>query len=419
MAWFPADRDDVSGWRLDVVSLLAILGESLMARHVQPLSASRLCLLPRLLPAPQSFLGARPNRLPTTPAIVCGVYSGTMIHELNYFAETLLPIDGLEKYQVAVYNIMWTENRKRTRRPGQRLTTAFIPRSLRSKSQQPNYETPVPPRALSPINAVTVVSFLLTVGAFIGAVWIRDGAAVLALVAMSLASTLIGLALHWESDLAARPADGPVPEGDVVIRTRDGAFVIIQCSEEIARELYMGPEECNYLVGGQWFTILVGLSMFLVIVSVLLLGNCGWTMQAVITGIYIVLNVLYWATSLLPQNWYWDMSRYDCVDVTPKHIKSAHEPGPAGERPSYTRSLGYAIQATGEVGWVRISGAAPKTTAWDTWLELARANVGNRDWDAVGEKDRLMRESLSRQPSRRHQLPEEAQITMPARRGTA
>ena len=96
MPWFPIGRNDETGWRLDVVSLLAILGESLMSRHVQSLSASKLCLLPRLIPAPQAFLrSSRQVRLLSPAAIVCGVYSGTLVHELNYFADIIHPLGGM------------------------------------------------------------------------------------------------------------------------------------------------------------------------------------------------------------------------------------------------------------------------------------------------------------------------------------
>lgn len=109
MTWFPVGRDETSGWRLDVVSLLAILGESLMVYHIQPLSASMLCLLPRLIPAPQTFLRtARAPRLPSASAIVCGVYSGMLVHELNYFADVIHSTESMKAYQVKVYDITWS-----------------------------------------------------------------------------------------------------------------------------------------------------------------------------------------------------------------------------------------------------------------------------------------------------------------------
>lgn len=208
-----------------------------------------------------------------------------------------------------------------------------------------------------------------------------------------------------------------------MIRTRDGAFIIVHCSEEIAREIYTGPEECNCLVNDQWFRILVGVGSLLVIVSVLFLGSCGWMMQTVIAVIYIILNALYWVASLFPREWIWDLSRYNWEDTTPEHLKAADEPGRDGQAPSYTRSLWYAIQATGEVDWVILSGAAPKTSAWEEWLRLAHAHCGDRKWNAIVQKDELMKSARSQIGSQRsrqvYDQDEEAPATMPTRRETA
>jgi hypothetical protein len=239
---------------------------------------------------------------------------------------------------------------------------------------------------------------------------LKDGVAALALIAIASASTLIGIASHWRPQLASRPTDAVVPRGDIIIRTREGAFIIIHCSEEIARELFMGLEECDYLVSDQWFKVLVGISLFLITLSVIFLGNCTWTMQAVIAVIYMVLNVLYWIASLLPQRLLWDLSRYRCDLVTPENLQAADKVEKDGSNPSFTRSLWFAIQATGEVEWVTVSGAAPRTTAWETWLRLAHANCRNPTWNAVAEKNRLMKEA--RQIS-------QAPASLPVRRETA
>lgn len=378
-SWFPVGRSDTDGWRLDVVSILAILGESLMASHIQPLTASRLCLLPRLLPAPQSFLKYnRELRLPARPAVVCGAHSGALVHQLNYFADILLPASGLDAFQVEVYNITWAHH-------------AYYLRH--SHDPHLRREALVPPHSFSPVNILTVLSSCLTIGAMLWAIDIRDGAAVFALSAMSLASTLVGIACFWNPRLATRPTGAPVPDGDVVIRTRKGAFVIVKCSEEIARELYMGAEDCDYMVNDQWAKVLLGCGTLLVIASVIFLGNCSWTMQVVIAVIYVKLNALYWAASLLPPRWLWNLSRYVPNLETPEHLKGAHKPDGNGKPPNYTRSLWYAIQATGEVDWITTSDAAPKTPAWKAWLEEAYANRNNKDWNPVLVKDHLMEEA--------------------------
>ncbi|KAJ5600952.1 hypothetical protein N7450_002019 [Penicillium hetheringtonii] len=388
MQWFPVGRDDSSGWRLDVVSLITILGESLMARHIQPLTASKLCLLPRIIPAPQAFLGStRAARLPSLPNSVCGVYSGTLVQELNYFANVLLPITNMKSFEVAIWHITLSSKILIQTMMILKPERSFDAMADRSRSQHPEREALVSPRTLSPLNLLTIFSSLLVLGALIWALMLNDGVAVLALVAIASASILIGIASHWRPQLAARPTDAVVPKGDILIRTREGAFVIIQCTEEVARELFMGPRSAIIC----------------------------WTMQAVIAVIYVMLNVFYWIASLLPPSWLWDLSRYRCEEVTPQHLRNADKPKfdeskEIESKPSFTRSLWFAIQATGEVEWVTVSDAAPRTPEWKTWLELAKINCGNPDWDAVGEKDRLMKKAHHRS---------EAPASLPLRRETA
>lgn len=80
---FPSSRND---WRLDIVSILAVLGESHIKIHAQAITASRLCLLPRLLPNPQALLQqARPKRLPYVEDVtVYGVRRGSKRDGLNF-----------------------------------------------------------------------------------------------------------------------------------------------------------------------------------------------------------------------------------------------------------------------------------------------------------------------------------------------
>lgn len=58
--WLPYGVNEETGFRLDIVSLLAVISEYSMAEQAQPLTASWLCFLPQLLPAPQVLL--KPSR---------------------------------------------------------------------------------------------------------------------------------------------------------------------------------------------------------------------------------------------------------------------------------------------------------------------------------------------------------------------
>jgi len=149
----------------------------------------------------------------------------------------------------------------------------------------------------------------------------------------------------------------------------------------------------------QHYRILVGLGTLLLMVSVVLLGNCNFAMQAAIGLSYIILNGLFWATSLLPKKRFWDLSNYEWADETPDDARFADES--QGEtlatQPSFTRTMWYAIRETKKIGWIKRSGAAPSTDKWDTWLEAAEKNAaaGKRKWDAVAERERIVGQAES------------------------
>lgn len=194
-----------------------------------------------------------------------------------------------------------------------------------------------------------------------------------------------------------RDSRAKVPPGDVVIRTREGAFLLVKCDEDVARELYTGTEGCKYTVKTKAYRFLVALGTFLLMVSVVLLGNCNFAMQAAVGASYIVLNGAYWAVSLVNKRMFWDLSSYECEEATPPDAEHAHkkQSETIEGKPNFTRTLWYAIRETKKTGWVRSSGAAPRTPQWDEWLKQAEQNAknNNREWDAVGMRDRIVGQS--------------------------
>ena len=185
-----------------------------------------------------------------------------------------------------------------------------------------------------------------------------------------------------------------VPPGDMIIRTREGAFLLVKCNENVARELYIGTEECVYKVKTQRYRILVGLGTFLLMVSVVLLGNCNFAMQAAIGVSYILLNGLFWGASLVEKKRFWDLSGYEWENITPNDALNADEKqdNSLGGRPSFTRTMWYAIRETKKVGWVKRGGAAPSTPQWDSWLAAAEENAknDNRKWNAVEQREKIV-----------------------------
>ncbi|KAK0742373.1 hypothetical protein B0T21DRAFT_409190 [Apiosordaria backusii] len=497
LSWFPWGRQDLPGWRFDVITLLAIIGESSVAEHAQTLTASRLCLLPRIIPAPQALLKPiRPQRLPEANAKMVGVYGGVVLDTVGFFANILHPLDEMKAFSFKVLEIKHTDEALRAIQAGKtreekgtvttprrkggdswwkrwgakhtnrqqepinsnsttvhttsprgglfdrtesnttekpkrkstvRFTTTDNDLERGSSSTSPTLTSPtnhhphhhhhhvhiprattikpsVPASFYSPVHLLSVLSFLLTIAIIIlSALW-QDGTAILATVLISLASSVVCYASLWKPVLMNRTTTSKVPKGDVVIRTREGAFLLIKCTEEVARELYSGTEECKYAVESDLYRVYMGLGMVLLMVSVVLLGNCRWNSQVLIGGCYIMLNGLYWMMGLVKEERFWDLKkRYKVRDVTPGDARAAHVVPKEDEdihveedeRPSFTRTMWYAIRETrGQVAWVERSGAMPVTEQWREWLrearEMAERGEKGKGWKAVKRKNEIM-----------------------------
>ncbi|PVF95029.1 hypothetical protein CPB86DRAFT_788516 [Serendipita vermifera] len=396
--WFPSELDKSPSWRFDVISLVAVLGDSTITEHVQALTASWLCLLPRLIPAPQALVkSTRPKRLPSVPALIVGIHSGMRVDELNFYANLIHDVGSLKPLQFKEYRITRNlpesalENGNFPQQPqsDEKTPIVFPVKSMESKEVTPT----VTIKLMSPLNIITTGSVLLTIGLLVWSCLIHDGIAAIAISTMSVAAVCVGLATCWTPRLTIRTCDARVPPGDVVIRTREGAFIIVHCVEEITRELYTGTEYAEYWINDRLFKGFVGIGMVLLMIAVVLLGNCSWVMQIAIGAAYLLLNSAYWIAALLPKEWFWDLSHYNVEEITPEEWKMAHEKID-GSKPSFTKTLWYAIHRSGRTEWVVTSGAAPKTPVWDEWVEQASRNIKNADWDAVEVKNRLIEDSL-------------------------
>ena len=260
----------------------------------------------------------------------------------------------------------------------------------------------IPPSLYSPTHILSIFSLLVTVSIIIAAGFWNDGTAIIAVSLVSLASSVVGWASWWRPLLMNRTNKGKVPDGDVLIRTREGGFLLVKCSEDVARELYAGTEECHYRVGERMYQVLMGTGTLMLMVSVILLGNCKWRSQIFIGAAYIVLNALYWCMSLLPKHYFWDLSRYHVENITPEDAKNAHltvegETDPERVK-SFTRTLWYAIRETKRTSWVEKNGAAPHTTQWQKWLKeagdeaerIAKEGPASKPWPAVTRKNEIM-----------------------------
>ncbi|RPB02990.1 hypothetical protein L873DRAFT_1787421 [Choiromyces venosus 120613-1] len=349
-----------------------------MSAHSQPLTASILCLLPRILPAPQALLKpSRPSRLPPTHAIIAGVHSGIRVDELNHFAGLIFGI-ALPKFATRVVKIRHNPKLQEDQRKNQRPVEEYPDRVFRTPKGV------IHSRSFSPLACLTVASSLLSAGLIVWACFLHDGVACVAIALISLTTSVIGLSNFWHPSLIPRKQRTLVPPGDLVIRTRQGAFIVIKCTEEVARELYTSTEECKYVVGDSIHRGLVGVGTFLLMCAVVLMGNCTWVMQAALGVSYILLNGLYQVAALLPTHWHWNFSRYIVDEVLSERT----------QQNTYTQALWQAIKASGSTEWVRLTNAAPVSGAWSTWLEEAQdhLNAGcTGNWDPQEAVNRLLK----------------------------
>lgn len=231
--------------------------------------------------------------MPDYPAKVAGVYSGVVLDTLGFFANVIHPLDDLPTYGFKVIKIKHrdggdpsvdttlagekehTENgssypmedlrRRQRRRDGSRRSQSSsrarrqsstastwdieqgyrIRQQPREKSVDPMSDTftalteerpMVTPKWSSPTSIISVASFVLT-GVIIGMmVYWKDGVALLAVGIVSLGTSIVGYASWWQPVLMVRAQRDKVTAGDIVIRSQQGGFILVLCSDEVARE---------------------------------------------------------------------------------------------------------------------------------------------------------------------------------------
>ncbi|KAH6855575.1 hypothetical protein B0I37DRAFT_424138 [Chaetomium sp. MPI-CAGE-AT-0009] len=423
--WFPIGRDESGGWRLDIVALLAVTGESFIGEHAQALTSSKLCLPPRIMPAPHALL--QPQRPASLPREIAKFRVLEIRHRTLEVATSNTVTSRKAEGGHAITTGATSDDPEHGNAGPQRLRRrpTMQERAAGFTSNAPTVRTPLsgvsnhaaPARAAfySPLHLLTILSFFITIGLFTaGALW-KDGTALLAVGLASITTTTISYAARWEPIMTGRATGSSQPSGDMIIRTREGAFLVVKCTEEVARELYSGVDECRYVVedsgygagDGKYrsfspYRLLMTLSAAFLMPSVILLGNCSFNMQALVGAAYLFLNIAYWMIGLLPLSSSWDLSRYEVLDVTPEDARHAYQAVSPQETsiedvPSFTRTLWFAIRETKATKWVQRSGSTPTSLAWIKWAAeaLEAAKRGDRRWPAVSRKDEIMDEFRS------------------------
>lgn len=412
MSWFPSTIQNLTTWRFQVVPILILFSEAATRQHMQIMTGSRLCLLPRIISGSQSLISNRPASLVGIPAMVIGVSSGIKISTLNYFANIIHPIDNLPPFSFWVYTIEFAEQRiKRSLRQtisDIELDALDYPEGNQSDQQnrrlrwRPTLDhrleyghKKIPTQTWSSMQILTIISGLMSIGILILSIVIKDGVGCLTVSLLSLTATVAGYGSLWSPQLRRLSYARHAPAGDVVIRTRSGAFIVVHCNEAVSRSLYTGTEDCIYSCDQRSLKILRLGSTYLFLASLVLLSNCKWQTQLAFGCAWILSAVMSWAIAFFPLRHFWNLSSvYNVVPLYPVQSGNAHMPKPelrpTEVLPSYTRTLWYAIRETRSIEWVLPSGAVHYTPEWRYWLQQALEHVDDIDWPAHAEKERIV-----------------------------
>jgi len=273
---------------------------------------------------------------------------------------------------------------------------------------------------LGPLWALAILGFVESVVLLALSVLNRDDAAVIATVCLSVLSTVIGVGNKWTLNLPKRKQPGMItPPGDVVIRYPNGNFLIVQCHEDVARELYFAPENINYLITRSWaYRLLSLIGTFLLMLGVICLSNASIFLQIGFAVAYMILNAAYWIVAALPSEMHWDMSCFEVIDQCFETNTARKNTDKGGTNDlieynhTFTQALWKAIVVTKSVKWVKRSKAAPRTLAWDEWLRQAKRlahtksfrdeKIGNKvvkvwevpSWDSQGALNELIKQHI-------------------------
>ncbi|KAL9068845.1 MAG: hypothetical protein Q9161_005932 [Pseudevernia consocians] len=336
--------------QLDIVGFLAILGEASVKANAQVSTLSRFSLLPRLLPAPQALIRtSRPERLKPDTGKVIGARSGGIRDFINHIAHLVHSIDPLPAYAVRCERI-----------------------------SKPDLTSTVSAATWGPLAWLSLLGTTMSAALLGLSIGRNDGFALLATILLSLLSTLIGFGSRWNLTLMRRKSNRRVPPDNIIINYPHGAFLVVKCDENIARELYWHPEECQYTFGDTTYRIISLIGTITLMFGVICLGNSSLPLQIAFAAAYMILNAAYWVVAALPPQWHWDLSCY-------KVKREPYEGGEAHE--NFTQALWKAIAITQSVEWVKIGQIAPVSEAWKAWVDMAEEVV----WK---ERGRLETEGL-------------------------
>lgn len=350
---FPKSRND---WNLDVVSILAFLGEHNILATSQQMCMSRICLLPRLMPAPQGLLAQRQKDPASEDNItIQDIYTGSTSNVLPYYARVVLGthISHLPMYTTQVLQI-----------------------------EPIGHEWPFQLRLLSPLNMISMFSCAISLGLLIWALVLGDAVALTGILLMSFSTPLLCYGLRWNPRRAFRfrPSILQQKPTVVVIKNPHGTLTIVRCTLVTAHILYFDPIPIRYSLSSAALRTLTGVVPGLTLVcSIVLFGNATWPMKAALIVVYAVLNLLYWVATIFPPSYSWHVNY--SIETESKH-----------DNATFSKMVWTAVWATKSSSWAKEH--VPASKAWLEWLEEAERAAQtcreHTDWDPESALSRLL-----------------------------
>ena len=406
--------------QLDIVGIVAILGEASVLRVSQISALSWHHELPRLMPAPQALLKhSLEKRLPIEAGKVVGLYSGNVNLELNFFCQLLHPRE-LSNYEVEFVTV----------------------KKRKGMEDHPPYEV----NPAGSLRALSLLGSALSITLIALSVVYKDGWALVGTILLSFTSTLVGFASRWKLEVKQPPKDRltKIHASDVVISyPRTGAFRIVRCSEFESR-LYFTSESCKSLLNDTWYRAFALSGTVTLIFGLISIGNAQTIMQVTFAATYVLLNIAYWLASAVGSHKHWIHS-YEVVvqefelptpaimptPLTPTSPKEnrippdiqpakrttfmdpEHEKDPDVEKNVrrrttarsrttsfqrrytdtvtfaksdriFTTALWEAIALSGSSDWLQRTNIAPKNDVWDRWIKLAGEAARQDSFDCKG-----------------------------------
>ena len=282
---------------------------------------------------------------------------------------------------------------------------------------------------------LSVTSLLVTLGLIVWSILIADGLALIGILLLCLATSINGLSSKWTCRaLEKRPVPGGIVystsstwphilfrwikkssakpfslrmleahsvldakmslmdriQCQIVICTRNGALVVVHCTEAVASLLYTRTSgTAHFCIKSDTFRrLLNACTPMLFFGALVCFASCTWTMEIVVGCAYVVLLLLcevLFAFSKFPV----DIGHFGIEEETPEECRNAYansnDMAEDEQMPHFARTLWYAIRQTTDSSWATASGIIPSSTGWRLWTKEATQHRRNGQWPAVAE----------------------------------